>query len=626
MREPAFAEVIDGLQQRSAAILIVGLGGNGKTSLAREVAAHCLQEETTTPRFDAAVWVSDKDRPGTTNLSVVLDEIARTLDYPGFTQFAYDEKRYEVEQLLKKQRVLLVIDNFETITDGALLTWLLRLPEPSKALITSREYGREYRRGGWPVELRGMSGEEAQALVIQRLRVLRLSPFASAQIHLEALLAATGGNPKAIEIALGLVKYERRTLQEVVDDLYAARGDLFDDLFARAWALLDEAARHVLMVMTFFPHSAAVAALAAGADVQGFALDRAIERLVDLALIDVQQTDLNAPPRYTQHPLVRAFAKAKCDAQPLFAEAARRRWIGWYTALTRPVGSCWNNLGRLNTLDSERKTIFSVIRWSLDHGYYAQVCDLARGVRYYYYVRGYWDKRLQIDLWHAEAARQMHDPIEEIKALAYYVQIVARQDRLKEAEGYLPRLQSFVVEPDAPAGVRSICQQALALYAMAERDFATAAQLWQASERRSDPRVYVAARRWRAQCLAALGQLDEAQQLFAESLQDAIAHGYERSVALHYAKVALINLAQGANDAARHALEQSSAWVARYSFSGDIGEVQYIAACIAQQEGLAQQARSNLLDAADRFERMGLRRELAEARTRLAVIEGQLAA
>ncbi|NTU81389.1 MAG: hypothetical protein HGA45_18755 [Chloroflexales bacterium] len=74
----------------------------------------------------------------TTNLSTVLDEIARTLDYPGFAQFEHEEKRREVEQLLRRQRVLLVVDNFETVTDGALLTWLLRLPEPSKALMTLR--------------------------------------------------------------------------------------------------------------------------------------------------------------------------------------------------------------------------------------------------------------------------------------------------------------------------------------------------------------------------------------------------------------------------------------------------------------------------------------------------------
>ena len=36
-----------------------------------------------------------------------------------------------------------------------------------------------------------------------------------------------------------MIKYERRPLQQVVDDLYAARGELFDDLFARAWDGLD---------------------------------------------------------------------------------------------------------------------------------------------------------------------------------------------------------------------------------------------------------------------------------------------------------------------------------------------------------------------------------------------------
>jgi transcriptional regulator with XRE-family HTH domain len=85
MRQLAFADVTEGLRKRSSAVLIIGLGGNGKTSLAREVAARCLADEASIPHFDAAVWVSDKDRPGTTNFSVVLDEIARTLDYPGFT-------------------------------------------------------------------------------------------------------------------------------------------------------------------------------------------------------------------------------------------------------------------------------------------------------------------------------------------------------------------------------------------------------------------------------------------------------------------------------------------------------------------------------------------------------------
>src|SRR5436853_78089 len=140
---------------------LIGIAGRTiRRHQARYVPARCLQDEGA-PRFDEVVWVSDKDRPGTTNLSIVLDEIARTLDYPGFTQFAHDEKLYEVGQLLKRQRVLVVVDNFETITDGALLAWLLRLPEPSKVLVTSREYSRAFRNSTVVVDLHGMREAEA---------------------------------------------------------------------------------------------------------------------------------------------------------------------------------------------------------------------------------------------------------------------------------------------------------------------------------------------------------------------------------------------------------------------------------------------------------------------------------
>jgi len=157
------------------------------------------------------------------------------------------------------------------------ITWLLRLPEPSKAVITTREYRREL-RSSWPVELRGMTEAEAWELITERAQVLKIEQLIIDQSQLEPLISATGGNPKAITMTLGLLKYERCPLPQVVDDLYAARADLFDDLFTRAWALLDEAARRVLLVMTFFPDSAGSAALAATADVQGPSGEKAIHQ------------------------------------------------------------------------------------------------------------------------------------------------------------------------------------------------------------------------------------------------------------------------------------------------------------------------------------------------------------
>src|SRR3954452_19928251 len=79
----AYADVVDGLGQRTAVVLITGLGGMGKTSLAREVAGDCLRGASGLPAFTMVVWVSDQDHPGTTTLDSLLTTIAQTLDYPG---------------------------------------------------------------------------------------------------------------------------------------------------------------------------------------------------------------------------------------------------------------------------------------------------------------------------------------------------------------------------------------------------------------------------------------------------------------------------------------------------------------------------------------------------------------
>ena len=149
MRARAFQHVLAGLGQRAPLVVITSLGGMGKTSLAREVAAHCQHQRAGAPRFDVIVWMSDKDRPGTLNLSLVLDEIARALDYPGWVQYAYDDKRQAVERQLRTVSMLLVIDNYETITDGALASWLVRLPEPHKAIVTTRTTPAAFGRSSW---------------------------------------------------------------------------------------------------------------------------------------------------------------------------------------------------------------------------------------------------------------------------------------------------------------------------------------------------------------------------------------------------------------------------------------------------------------------------------------------
>ena len=616
MRQQAYNDMLDGLAHRSPVVLIASLGGMGKTSLVREVAANCLGNSDATLHFDAVVWVSDKNRAGTTNLSVVLDEIARTLDYPGMTQFAYDDKRREVEQLLRCQKVLLVIDNFETITDRALLDWVLRLPEPSKAIITTREYHREF-RSSWPVDLGGMTHDEAQLLIDQRLKLLKLDSLVGDRSQFAPLIAATGGNPKAIELSLGLIKYERRSLHQIVDDLYAARGALFDDLFARAWSLLDVPARHVLVSLTLFPASASQAALATIASVSGLTFDLAADKLADLALVDTQRASIHDHPRYALHPLVRAFAQGQLASLTDFDVAARQRWLEWCRQLAARVGFCWDDLGRLELLDQEHNTIHAAIMWAVQNKQYATVIELIEGVRYYYNVRGLWDERLTINRIRADAARRIGDRSNEVLALAHHVEIRSKQGMLDEAAKYYEQLEAAERAAALTGEVRFEVQHARALYARACGDLSAAQQIWLKLLDLSSVlggQKYIVNRRWLATCLYQQGKLAEAQQLFRDSLQDALQIQDQRSVIGNMLKLVAIDLDQGNTVDAQARLAECHAAAEYLQDRRRLAEVHRLSARMHRMRGDQRAAESELLAAIDLFERLGMRRELNETR------------
>jgi tetratricopeptide (TPR) repeat protein len=616
MREQAFREVREGLRMRGAVVLISSMGGMGKTSLAREVAEQALDEQDEGPGFGAVVWVSDKDRPGTVNLGLVLDEVARVLDYPGLAQLAHREKRFEVEQLLRRMQVLLVVDNFETITDSALLEWLLHLPEPSKALITTREFRREF-RSSWPVDLHGLTEPEALALIAERLRVLGLEALAPAPAELLPLIEVTGGNPKALELATGLLKYERRSLPEVVAALRAARTDLFDDLFGRAWLLLGGLARQVLLALTLFPADVGRDALETAAGVAGADFEQAVERLEDLSLVDVQRSSLSAPVRYTLHPLVRVFARQQMAAWPAFAEASRARWLDWCVRLVSQIGFCWDDLSRLGLLDQDHETVYAAIRWCAEQRHDPGTLALIEGVRYYYTVRGMWDERLMINLVRAEAARRLGDRSAEAMSLAYHIEICCKQANLEGAAQHLGRLRELAAAPGLPGLVRYEIGYAEGIYAHARGAYAEAEQIWRGQlelARGLDGQKSVIARRWLARCRSAQGDTAGAQQLYRESLADARRIGDQRSVMGNTLKLAAFDLEQGRFAEALQQLETCRALAERFQDRRRQAECHLLLARLHRAQGDRAAARGALETALDLFERLGMRQDLDEAR------------
>ncbi len=414
-REREKAEVREALASRSYLICIDGIGGIGKTALALEVAHDCLKASkgelpaNGIPTFDAFVWTTAKDRE--LALSDILDTIARTLDYPYIAQLPPEEKPPETAKLLRQYKCLLIVDNFETITDDAVRDFLLNLPEPSKALITSRYQKLRQARA---VSLRGMEQGEALALIRSEGKRLGLPAVESAEEKvLLRLYEATGGAPLAIKWAVGQMKQRGQSLDTVLDYLYEARGDIFENIFARSWSLLSENARRVLMVMPIFATSASKEAIEAASDVHKWDLDEALGQLVEMWLVEASEELDEAKRRYSIHPLTRAYVGARLKGAVTFEKEARIRLSSYFINFMKARGgkrfhNIWTK-SALKELEVEVDNVLAIMDWCYDTREWKAVIELMSGISEFLGLRGYLQERIMYGNKAIKAAKQLKD-------------------------------------------------------------------------------------------------------------------------------------------------------------------------------------------------------------------------
>lgn len=230
-------------------VSVLGDGGIGKTSLALK-AAYELLEDPDQP-FEAIIWVTAKATILTPNeIQRINGSIESSLGL--FAKAAAtlggsstDDPVEEVLSYLENFKILLILDNLETVLDARLREFLLDLPLGSKVIVTSRiGLGIEN-----PIQLDPLTLDDSAKLLRALARVRGVVQLNSLpQETVESLARKMSGHPAYIRWFVAGVQAGKRP-EELVGDNEL----LLDFCMSNVYEFLKDDARAVVACMQVLP-------------------------------------------------------------------------------------------------------------------------------------------------------------------------------------------------------------------------------------------------------------------------------------------------------------------------------------------------------------------------------------
>jgi len=319
-RDTLLDEIMSTLREpnRKKIIGIDGMGGIGKTALAREVAERCINERL----FDTVIW-----EPQHAKLSlgtgVGLDWVAltvaigRQLGSPAIQGVAPERRQERLASLLRSQRVLLVIDNMESMGDNQneIARQLHPILSSNKSIMTSRHRFTDH---VYSIHLRGLESESATQMLRFEATERGVKRIINAQSRdLHKINEAAGGSPLALKLIVGQLQH--LSLDNVIESLQSLGIDqtasdeneyvnFYKSIFWKSWQLLSEPAQRLLISMSVFAPNVGgtLEAIQSISELGKRDVLKRIEDLWSLSFVDVTETGVRKT-RYYLHPLTQHF-------------------------------------------------------------------------------------------------------------------------------------------------------------------------------------------------------------------------------------------------------------------------------------------------------------------------------
>ncbi len=481
-------------------VVLKGPPGMGKTTLALEVCYACAGRPSENaasqqwPTFSRIIWIRGSAYEAKEALSgraaseealkYLLTQIAIWLEVPALADAMAENKFYRLAELLRllaRQRVLLVLDDYEALACRPVAQFLLDLPASVKVLITSPEGTQLYFPMAPPERVQdvplpyGLSSDSDAILFVreiaaglertkghlaeecERLGKIRLADDKA----LASLVNAVSRNPLILQLLVREMAEIDLPLEELAKNLYnylagGSMRELQNRLFASAWGRCSREARLIWKTLPLFANRSSVAALKAAVGLED--VDRGLNELRDRLGIRItfsnlgprNQANQKLPADYFLHgPVLQqqatrrfyevnspARAYPRCypaqgtgephQAEDGFSEsAARDRQVAYYRDfLCNLPEEDWVGFA---AIDEERESIVATIEWALA-AEHSLAAELVRHIWYYLYIRGFWPECRQF-LHHAkELSKSDPDP-------SLWLHLMARAGWLLEEQG-----------------------------------------------------------------------------------------------------------------------------------------------------------------------------------------------
>lgn len=296
-------------------IVIDGIGGIGKSALALEIAHRYLNEYNFLPqeeRFAAIIWVSAKtssltaegvkNRYQVTNtISDIYKEISVILKEDEIYRNNLNEQNLLIKRALCQRRTLLIIDNFETIDDERVNSFIRELPSPTKCIVTTR-----YRIDiADPIRLSAMPREDTISLIKQECEKKNVQLN---EEQAERLYKRTAGVPLAVVWSIAQISYHGFDIDKVLRLLGDAKGDIARFCFESAvQQIQDKSAYKQVVCISLSLNSLDREAIGYISDSSELDRDEGLATLERLSLINRKASQYERAGYFSVLPLVREY-------------------------------------------------------------------------------------------------------------------------------------------------------------------------------------------------------------------------------------------------------------------------------------------------------------------------------